>query len=187
MNINRKYQIEEICDKQGVFSIAHPYFDGKQIIATNGNMLAIIPVKEVEEDDAPGYLPREGLRMVRKNFPKTYSGINIRANGLFESKLACISMQRPDGCEFPKYEAVIPPPDRKEVKLVLNLELLTRLFKALGGEAQPTKAVELGLPVDEEGRLLPFEEGVGIRVRVKDLETTQGHETLGLLAPMRGL
>lgn len=183
MMINRKYMIEEICDKHGVSSIEHPYFDGKKVIATNGNMLAIVPVGDVEEDDTPGYLPKEDLKLDRKNFPRNQSSLYVRANGLFESKLAGISMERPSGCEFPKYEAVIPAADRKEVKIVFDLELLIRLFKALGGEAATTKAVELGVPVDEEGRLTPPQEGVAFRVRVKDLEG----ETLGLLMAMRGL
>lgn len=187
MLINRKYQVEEVCDKVGASCMAHPYFDGKQVIATNGKIMAVIPVGEVEKGDKPGYLPKEGLKLVRKNFPRTFTGIHVQANGRFESKMAGISMERPDGCDFPEYWKAVPPADRKEAKIVVNLEFLTRLFKALGGEAQTTKAVELGLPVDEEGRLLPYEEGRAIRVRVKDLETTEGHEALGLLMPMTKL
>jgi len=41
--------------------------------------------------------------------------------------------------------------------------------------------------VDEEGRLLPYEEGRPLRVRVKDMETAEGHESLGLLMPLTKL
>jgi hypothetical protein len=140
MKIAKEYKIESACAKNnsGRYSIENPFLDrsesGDVMIATDGRILAIVPVECTPEDDQ-GPVPRECLKDARK-FGVNCNGVAAVPGGA--------SYPRPDAT-FPDWRAVMPDfKGKKTVRLGIDAALLKRLADAIG-----TEKVNLEFPVDE--------------------------------------
>jgi hypothetical protein len=121
---------------------------GHVAVATDGKVLAVVPVN-LEEGDEPGLIPARAWADARR---ASRDGGRLSPNGLVRWAVkggAVASAERPSG-DFPKWRAVLPPADAKAPVLAFNAEYLADLARALGSDSG---SVRLELPVDEEGRL----------------------------------
>jgi hypothetical protein len=109
----------------------HIDVENKLAIATNGQMLAIVPI-EPEEADTSGPLPPKALQAARKL--KAFGAACFTINGDIKLPDGC-SMPRPTVSPYPNWRAVVPAEDRP-VKFAVSLDakLLSRLADALGSD-----------------------------------------------------
>ena len=132
MKLDKKHKPEKALGKEGRFQVEHAKLDGSNLIATDGRILAVIPV-EVGENDRDGLIPKDALTGCRKGLkgrqvPTLICGeaVTLHAQG--------IRMDRPAEDKFPPWEEVIPAEDEYEAvrEIRLNARLLYNLAQALG-------------------------------------------------------
>lgn len=142
MKISKSHKIELAASKdQTRAAIVNPYLDrgpdGDKVIATNGRILAVLPV-ECDEKDVSGYVPRECLKDARKAGGVVLNGVAEIYGGA--------SYPRGTEYNFPNWRQVMPDySKRKTVKLGIDPALLKALADAIGAEI-----VHLEFPVDEQ-------------------------------------
>lgn len=112
--------------------LRHAYLDTDKarMVATDGHILAIVPV-EVDPGDASGYVPTEALTTAKKLLPRSTETLTLACN----SSIAIPngpSYPRPDESAFPNVDAVLPNPETRLFSVALDPELLVNLAKALG-------------------------------------------------------
>jgi hypothetical protein len=143
MLVSKTHKIELAASKdQTRAALLNPYLergaDGDKVIATDGRMLAVLPV-ECDEKDVTGYIPRECLKDARKA-----GGVIL--NGVAEVYCGA-SYPRGTEYNFPQWRQVMPDYSRRRtVKLGIDPALLKRLADAIGAEI-----VCLEFPVDGPG------------------------------------
>ena len=150
MKLDKKYKPEKALGKEGRFQTEHAKLDGSNLIATDGRILAVIPV-EVGENDRDGLIPKVALTGCRKGLkgrqvPTLICGeaITLEAQG--------IRVYPPADDKFPNWEKVIKELDGHQEavgEITLNARLLYNLAQALGtesvrltfhGDARPVRA-----------------------------------------------
>lgn len=143
MLIDRKYEVAKVPPKQpGRYAMQHLHLnvERKTLTATDGRVLAIVPVQP-DEHDATGLVPVDAIKAAFKAPPahlRKQDQARVEANGCVVAHVegGRLESVRPDG-EFPRYEAVI---DRDTfgasdtLKIGLNAKLLYALAQALGAE-----------------------------------------------------
>lgn len=153
--------------------LIHPHLDvaGKRLVATDGHMLACIPVT-IEPGDIAGSIPREALREARSVASKR--GVNapyLNRNGRKE-KLPRVRAgkklldtggaiyRRPAPTTFPHWEALLPkvePGQKGTVTIGVNPNLLVRAAKAIGaGTRLPFITLTFQMPNDGAEMLEPI-------------------------------
>jgi len=119
-----------------------------RLIATNGRVLAVVPVDEVG-DDTGGMVPATAIAEAVKGSGEF---VNVEANGCvrYPVKGGTMEVERPsesDSGEFPKWKQVVP---KGEVvhRLALNPQLLLDVAAAIGsGESVVLEYREEGGPL----------------------------------------
>lgn len=175
MKIDKKYKIEEAASKDKTrFAINAVRIEktetGALAIATDGRMMAIVPVELEGEDKTAVNLKCEALAVARKEASKN-SPCRIELNGA-----AKISGKHGEqtfpyvDASFPNWAQVIPKAYEKSIKIAFDAKLLLSLWKALGGEAANSNKVIIEVCTSEENR--PY------------LVTTDG-DGRGILMPVR--
>lgn len=143
MLIDRKYEVVKVPPKQpGRYAMQHLHLnvERKTLTATDGRVLAIVPV-QLDEHDATGLVPVDALKAAFKTPPanlRKQDQARVEANGCVVAHIEGGKLEsvRPGG-DFPRYEAVI---DRDlfgasdTLKIGLNANLLFALAQALGAE-----------------------------------------------------
>jgi hypothetical protein len=149
-------------------AITHIYLDVEQadnprLIATDGHVMAIVPVQATVEEG--GYVPVPALKAARKVKGK---GDGILALNGTASLPTGESWPREDASlRYPAWRQVLPGADRDgSIKISLNADLLHRLAGALGSEAVVLE-------------LIPAEPLAPIRVTVAD------SPNVGVIMPIR--
>jgi hypothetical protein len=145
MKIKKAYKLEEACSTDpSRFGIAEPWIDasgtvasyigesGPMAIATDGRMLAIVPV-ELGEQDKGNRIAIKALKESRKaggsKCETAYVTIGETASVATGGASYPVTEYTP-----PKLDCIIPKQDRPCVaKISLDASLLLRLAKALGG------------------------------------------------------
>jgi hypothetical protein len=80
MEINKKYKLEKAVSKDPLReSLQNIFITQRHAIATNGHILAIVPVKS-EDTDRPGILSVVALKLGRKAMPKGFDEIILELN-----------------------------------------------------------------------------------------------------------
>ena len=135
MKINKNCKIELACstDKQRA-AICNPYLEiddkGARMIATNGQILAIVPV-DPQEGDKAGLVPVDAIKDARKAKPASLPEATLACNGnvkLLDGR----QYPRPDFA-FPNYRAVLPAENRPAKFTVgIDAKLLWELAQAMG-------------------------------------------------------
>ena len=175
INSNCRIELAASPDKA---ALTEPYFTGKEIVATDGNIMAVVAV-DGGQNDTPGYISGSFLKRLRTGKASFGNAIYLTANGDLEGehrKEGLLKAERPlKDCEFPKWKNVIPG-ERREVVMALDPGLLFRLAQAIGYE----NSVKIHLPLDEKGNLVPLE-----RIRVTNNGGKDNQRNYGVIMPCR--
>jgi hypothetical protein len=185
MLINRDFHPEACVAKdKSRRHLANVHFDrqNSRVVSTDGHCLVVLPVTEIEDEDASGPVPPEAFKHARQNTPKAFPGARLRANGNVQCGVAFeVTLPRPDldGLTFPAYEQVIPAPKEDDRVLGINVALLARVAKALG-----TDHVVLRIPAHPKtnGRTADC---VLDPIRVTTSREPDASDPLGVVMPRR--
>lgn len=140
MKVPRNAQVE-LCasDDPARYSINNLYLDTKIeghpfLVATDGRMMAVIPVA-LEEGDEAGFVTAESLKAARKLTTTKAETISLSANGSL--KLANgVAFPRPaeggDNGTYPNWRAVLPDGKNRKFSVALDAELLVKIQRAMG-------------------------------------------------------
>lgn len=180
MRISRQFKPEIVAstdDSRG--SICQPQLVGNNVVATNGRILAVIPV-EREITDTDGPIPSKAFRMARANggdgrmvtMPLHKASVSFKRDG------EITVLKRQDKGRFPDYQNVIPPVSRKEIHFAMDYRLLAELGDALGTRGP----VILSLGLNQNGLLASHDP---IVVRSIESGIGRGNDAMGVLMPMR--
>jgi len=163
-------------------------YAGARLIATDGRILAVLPVQDAEQDD-DGFLSSESIAEAVKKPSKKNDTATILANG---SIRACaveagpvVEFERPSNDhEFPKWRAVVPEGE-PTVRICLNPSYLATVAHAIG--AGDGVVLEFYAPAAEGGRPGPiavrpaFPIGGAVKGNEK---ATDGAERFGVIMPI---
>jgi len=180
MKTKAKYQIELAASKdinRLVITNVHLDVEAKRMIATDGRILASIPV-DVEEGDTSGPITQEALKKSRQGYSakqKDSLDIHIEANGdlkVINGKDGSVTTyERKEQGNYPNYKQVIPK-EAGSVKLCFDPVLLTRLAAAIGSKGQVTL------------EFTPCEKTGEVKTAIK-VTGCNDSEALGVLMPRR--
>lgn len=116
-----------------------------KLVATNGRMLAVIPV-ELNEHDKEEWVNVEALSLARKAVRKGES-VNITLNDQAEIAGSGIKMKRSahdleaESDKYPNWRQVIPQAEETDTVVCFDAELLVQLVAAIG-----TRGVQMRIP-----------------------------------------
>lgn len=135
MRLDKKYKIEKAASKDAAREIINSAsLEGNKLIATDGKILAVVPVKN-DDGDKDAVIPSKALAAARKGASK-HMPLAIDTSG-DRIKIMCTK----DGSDiymdklptnFPKWKQVLPKKKRKELKVKIDPRLLWDLCQALG-------------------------------------------------------
>ena len=138
MQLAKENKIEKALQKEtGTrFQTEYAMLDGDNLVATNGRILAVVPV-QTEDADTDGLVSKEALVQARKGIPKggvtrigCNSGLHLEAQGM--------TLQRPfQECSysFPNWKAIVPEEELTVRKVTLSASLLRKLADAMATDA----------------------------------------------------
>jgi hypothetical protein len=144
MEIYKKYKLEKAVSTDMLRTNQHNiHVSKRQAMATNGHILAIVPVHNAK-GDTDGWLSPDALKLARKVAPKSVDPITISLNG---------SQVLPDGTQMTRPGNDEHPPDisgilhsaqaNRKFKIGINASSLKDLAEALGSELI---MLEIGTP-----------------------------------------
>lgn len=110
--------------------------DGARLVATNGRILAVVPVEDAD-GDVPGPISQATIRAACKDKSKSRSEAEILVP---DEKVARVvgkdslsEHPRPDdGARFPDWRAVVPKHKETPISVILSGRELRNLIEALG-------------------------------------------------------
>ncbi len=178
MIINNNCKIELATSKEKPF-ISEPYFTGKELVATDGHIMAVVAV-DGGQNDTPGYISSAFLKRLRSGTTSYGHAVYLTANGELEGehrKEGILRAERPlKDYEFPNWKALVEG-ERREAVMTIAPGLLFLLAQAIGFE----NSVKLHIPLDEEGNIIPLE-----KIRVTNNDGKDNQRNYGLIMPCRG-
>ncbi|MFH1997369.1 MAG: hypothetical protein ABII94_01600 [Patescibacteria group bacterium] len=130
MKIESKYKLDKItANDSSRPAMNHVFIEDNIAVATNGHVLAIVPV-EIEEGDTGGILSKDSFVAARK-LAKKNNDLQIKLNGTEE---LIDGTQRPRlDLKYPDYKLAIQDYSGEETrKICLNAKYLYELSQALG-------------------------------------------------------
>jgi DNA polymerase III sliding clamp (beta) subunit (PCNA family) len=148
MTIDKKYKIEEATSKDPRREVLHAVHVAKvngsaKAIATDGRMLAMVPVEMGDRDSDKVNVRREAFQAARKTY-KRLPVVHLELNG--KAMVTEPGSERAfdyiDG-QYPNFEPVLPKAAEKSVSVTIDANLLVKLWKALGGEADTSPGITL--------------------------------------------
>lgn len=114
---------------------AHFDREGSRLLASNGMIVAVVPVTDLDDEDHTGPIPAAALKAARKAAGKKFDRV-IVANGSVKVPLAGLTFDREEKGKYPDVDRVInaaPGP----IAVTLNAGLLYDLARALTDRNQP--------------------------------------------------
>lgn len=170
------YRLEKAVEKDGYReALAHAHLDveAKRAVATNGHLLASVPV-EVTSADRTGPIPSAALKCARADHVKARKGLVQNGRTLWV---------RPPRLQFPDWRKVVPSyrkGEKDHVTICINPKFLAALMEAIGEHGRGrTQVVTLTFPKpDAEGKMLE-------PIVVERLGETDENSPLGVLMPAR--
>jgi hypothetical protein len=169
MQIERKYKIEKAVSADASReSLQNVFISRRHAMATDGKILAIVPV-QCEEDDEIGWLTPEALKHARKVCGKGLESVHIGLNGAQILPDGTV-MKRPDEHKPPKIVHLLRRAQQgKYYRIGINASCLKSLADALGTDelvlecGQPAEAVMVTPLHREDGCL-----GLIMPIRLND-------------------
>ena len=154
--------------------LTHAYLDveRQRLIATNGQIMAIVPVI-CEDSDTSGYVTLDALVLARK------AKANIAANGSLALSDGRV-LPRPDADtvgKYPDIDRVLPAAPIGQADIYLDANLLYRLAQAISRKAEKHDGLRIGLTFakNSDGTI---DHTRGVRVDGYD-------DACGVIMPMR--
>lgn len=163
MKMPARYEIDRIVSADTTRpALTHAYLntDARRLIATDGHVMAVLPV-EIGEHDVSGFVSVDAIKAARKSAPKG-APVEIAAIGALAVKDGPTFPRPGDGLRFPQYEQVLPSFQRGDegtVSVALNLDYLLDLAQAIGAHKSEigkvsNRSVILTLKTESDGRFL---------------------------------
>ena len=138
-------------------ALAGVYLDveKKTLSASNGKILAVIPVK-VSEDDSSGFITPDQLKRGRKGTTRANPMSTLRANGDIKYSDGSTS-PREDLGTFPDLSVVTPNKEDETISIILDAGLLKQLADAVSdtkmGHGVKLHIKNASAPIRVEGTL----------------------------------
>jgi hypothetical protein len=134
MQIDRSYKLEKcVSTDPNRENLANIFVTQRHAMATNGTVLAIVPVVS-EEIDTVGLMSADALKAGRKLTPAREGSINIGLNGSQQLRDGT-KIPRPEECKQPRIFHLLRGAHRdRQYKIGLNATMLKTLADALGSE-----------------------------------------------------
>lgn len=129
-------KIEKAVAKDGVRTYLNaPYFTGEGIVATNGHILAYVPVIH-DNGDIEGHIPLDAFKQARKA-----KSLEVDHTGSGHWLAAGVSFQNPELGKYPDWQQVaarplkvVGKPSAEVVAITLDARLLWDLAQALSND-----------------------------------------------------
>lgn len=190
MIIDNKYKIEKAASTDETrLSLMDPRLDlqdkkGPVMVATDGKILAVIPVT-VDEKDVAGMVPIEALLCGRKAGKVLGQTQLLLEKDTAKEAMTSATYRRSSDLSYPNWRQVIPNSARSEVKLSFDIRLLAKLANAIGVGAGTGKGkgdggdgiITLHIAKDADGEIRGQDP---VRVTAK-----AGGDAVGVLMPCR--
>jgi DNA polymerase III sliding clamp (beta) subunit (PCNA family) len=135
MQISKDLKLHKACSNDDLRpALAGVYYDGKQLVATNGHILVKVKLPKDEQGKLknpkiiPGKVFQEickGKKSEMGEFEIKGDKVNINSNGSSQT-FDCIKE------EYPDFDKVLPEKKKPVFKLCFNVDLLKDLASALG-------------------------------------------------------
>jgi len=134
MQIDRKYKIEKAVSTDSMReNLQNVFVSKRHAMATDGKILAIVPVT-CEKDDEAGSLTPEALKLARKVSGKGLDSVRIGLNGAQILPDGTV-MKRPNDHKPPRIFHLLRKANRgKYYRIGINAGYLKNLSDALGSE-----------------------------------------------------
>lgn len=140
MKFNASCKLSKALAKgEGRYVMEHARLDtvSRKLYATDGSMLAVLPVSDLKWDEVGGAVSREALDAALK-LPKEAEEAEIVANGSLkvQTRSGELDVPRPDVAdrEFPRVEAIAEAPRHDDLRVILDARRLALLMQAIGAE-----------------------------------------------------
>lgn len=160
--------------------LTDPYLDLEHsaIVATQGHILAVLPVTVDGDGDTPGPVPAAALKAARSRSNKRDDGMRaLTLNG--KASTSDSDHARADAGTFPDWQRVIPAPESAGFTVCLDARLIARLADALHDRGN-----------GPQGLRFTFQETDGkpdgtLAIKVEPVGKTAGVEDrIGVIMPM---
>ncbi len=135
MEINRKYKLEKAVSlDETQTSLTNIFVTRRHAAATNGHILAIVPVVS-DKSDKKGWLSPEALRLGRKVTPKAFDAVQITLDGK-QILSDGTAITRPDRNVKPPslYKILRNAHKKRKIRFGINVSFLKDLADSLGSE-----------------------------------------------------
>ena len=175
MKIDKKYKIESASStdvSRYILNSVRVEKTGEQAqaIATDGRILAIVPVQLEDGDKEEVIVSPKAFATARKaggKFAEARIELNGSAkvtNGIEDQSFGYIEGN------YPNWKQVLPGDYKKSLKVSLDAKLLLNLWKAIGGEAASNNRINL--EIDTQSDFNPIKvttdgDGLGIIIRIR--------------------
>ena len=169
MEINKKYKLEKAVTKDPLReSLQNIIILHKQAIATDGYILAAVPVK-MEDSDTLGLMSPDALKLGRKTTSNAFDNISIALDGSQKLQDGTV-LPRPEGDHPDRLQSILDDAQKKrKYKFGINPTLLKDLSEAIGASevvlelAAPDKAIFVRPLKNGNG-----EKGIIMPVRIRE-------------------
>lgn len=164
MKIDRKYQPELAVSADPTrpnLANLHLDVETKRLVATNGHVLAVVPVTELDSAPGPvakdttGYVAPAVLKQARKVTPKAFDVAVVSAarDHVFVDGS---TMPRTDasGAKFPPWQQVVPSYKRGDagtITIGISAKYLLDMAKAIGADAKKNYQVAVTIALPAKG------------------------------------
>lgn len=139
MQIARECQIEAAASKDDTrFNLTHLYLDGSTLVATDGHMLAAVPVA-LDDHDATGYVTREALTTARKVWKRGPTFLLVNGSQAIPGGATYPRPNMADVGAFPDWRQIVPKmpagaPKGEMARIRNNAMITLRHMKGAGRE-----------------------------------------------------
>jgi len=149
MKIDKKYKIEAAASDDAARYIINSVRvervdDGALAIATDGKIMAIVPVELEESDKHEAIIPPKAFAAARKACGKHRVDACMQLNG--SARVASAEGEQSFGYiegNYPNWKQVQPGDYKDSLKVSLDAKLLLNLWKAIGGESASNNRINL--------------------------------------------
>jgi DNA polymerase III sliding clamp (beta) subunit (PCNA family) len=149
MKIDKKYKIEAAASDDATRYILNSVRvervdDGALAIATDGKIMAIVPVELEESDKHEAIIPPKAFAAARKACGKHRVDACMQLNG--SAKVTSAEGEQSFGYidgNYPNWKHVLPGDYKDSLRVSLDAKLLLNLWKAIGGETSSNNRINL--------------------------------------------
>lgn len=191
MKFDKKHRIQSAAAVDPTrYAISEVLFEkdkeGARLVATDGRILAVVPVVEAE-GDVPGYIERQTLIEATKGRTRSKpdAALLLPEEGkvLFATKAGMVEAKRPDAehLRFPDYRGVIPKSYPAGLQITLSASHLRNLIDALGANHDDLDGITLRFQADEKDSSKIDQHSP---VRVEPCSSL--NEAFGVIMPIKG-